>query len=327
MITKIKKKYFFAISVPTKNREKFIENGILKQLNKLKELNIGLYIFDNSDNNLTEILVKKYLKTFDNLYYMKNTKSLTYGENTTQAFLIPDAEYLLVTGDGIIIKQERLKKIVETLRENKLTCLILNNRVTEIEDKLYMEPIEFCKELSWHCTLLGSAIFSAELIEVCKKNNIFNKYKYSDFMNLGVLLEGILFVKELKILFIKEFLLKGSNNKLKKLSHWKKQTLKIFGVDWINFINFLPQNYNVVKDEVILDHGMKSGLFSLKGFIILRCDGFFGVKDIKEYSNILKKITTLNKSTLYIIACIPRSFLNIIKQIYKIIKKLKKEQD
>jgi len=316
------KKYFFAISIPTRNRSEFLKSGIINQLSKLKELNIGLYIFDNSDNNLTKDLVSLYLKKYDNMFYFKNKKVLTYGENTSQAFLIPNTQYLLVMGDSLILKISCLDKIIKTLKNEKLDFLILNSRIKNLENKKYTNKLEFFKELTWHCTLIGSTIFNSKLIGIAKEKKIFSKYEESDFIQLGVLFESLNSKEEIYGIFLNELLLKG--NSLKKISYWKRNTFDVFGYKWIEFIENLPSAYNKYKREVILSHGIKSGLFTLKGFLNLRAENIFGKKEYRKYKNIFPKITNISNMNLLIILIIPIFILKILKKNYELMKGMKK---
>lgn len=319
----IEKEHFFAISIPTRNRNEFLKSGIISQLFKMKELNVGIYIFDNSDDDLTKDLISPYLKEYNNLFYSKNKKILTYGENTSQAFLIPDAEYLLVMSDSLILDINYLNEIIEILKNKNPDFLILNNgRVKEQQNKEYTNKLEFFKELTWHCTLIGSTIFNSDLIKIAKEKDIFPKYKKSDFIQLGVLFESLNYKKEIYGIFLSKLLLKG--NSLKKTSYWRKNTFDVFGYKWIQFIENLPTDYEEYKKEVILSHGIKSGLFNLRGFLILRIEKIFGINEHKKYRNIFYKITNINSINLFIISIIPVSVLKILRKIYQLMKGMKK---
>lgn len=316
------KKYFLAISIPTRNRSEFLKSGIITQLSKLKELNIGVYIFDNSDNNLTKDLVGLYLEKYQNIFYFKNKEVLTYGENTSQAFLIPDTQYLLVMGDSLVLEISYLDKIIKTLKNENPDFLILNSRIKNLENKKYTNKLEFFKELTWHCTLIGSTIFNSKLIGIAKEKKTFSKYEKSDFIQLGILFESLNSKEEICGIFLNELLLK--ENSLKKLSYWKKNTFDVFGYKWIEFIENLPSTYNKYKKEVILSHGIKSGLFTLKGFLNLRVENIFGIKEYRKYKNIFPKITNINNINLLIILIIPIFILKVLKKIYKLMKGMKK---
>ncbi len=317
------KKYFFAISIPTRNRSEFLKSGIISQLSKMKKLNIGIYVFDNSDDDLTKDLITPYLKEYNNLFYSKNKKILTYGENTSQAFLTPNAEYLLVMSDSLILDINYLNEIIEILKNKNPDFLILNNdRVKDQQNKEYIDKLEFFKELTWHCTLIGSTIFNSNLLQTAKEKNIFLKYEKNDFIQLGVLFESLNIKKEIHGIFLSELLLKG--NKLKKTSYWRKNTFDVFGYKWIQFIENLPVDYDKYKKEVILDHGIKSNLFTLRGFFNLRAENVFGINEYRKYKNIFHQITNINTTILLIISLIPVFILKILKKTYQLMKGMKK---
>lgn len=318
----IERKYFFAISIPTRNRSEFLKSGIINQLPKLKELNIGVYIFDNSDDELTKNLINSYLGKYNNIFYLKNKEVLTYGENTSQAFLVPNTKYLVVMGDGLILDIDYLSEIIEILKNKNPDFLILNSRVKSQQSKEYIDKLEFFKELTWHCTLIGSTIFNSELIKIGKEKGIFLKYEKSDFIQLGILFESLNYKKEIYGIFLSKLLLKV--NSLKKISYWKKNTFDIFGYKWIQFIENLPNVYDRYKKEVILSHGIKSNLFTLRGFLNLRLENGFGINEYRKYKNIFYQITDINRIIILLISIIPIFILKIVKKTYQLMKGMKK---
>lgn len=285
-------------------------------------MNIGVYLFDNSDGEETRELVKDYLSKNSNLHYYKSERVLSYGENTYKAFLFPQAEYLLVIGDSIIVRDNYYKDLIDLLKKEKPTCLILNNRVKKYRKITYTDPQKFCRELAWHCTLTGATIMNYKLIKKCEERNIIKKYIKSDFIHLGILLEGILLVENLKIVFNPDYVLTTEYIKIKKISSWRNRAFEVFGNNWINFVENLPKDYSSIKEKIILDHGVKSGLFTFKGLLYLRYEGFFTKEDIKKYKNIFSKITNLNLILIKFIAFIPRKVIVLIVNIIKEIKKL-----
>ncbi|WP_302162714.1 glycosyltransferase family A protein [uncultured Fusobacterium sp.] len=318
----IEKKYFFAISIPTRNRSEFLKSGIINQLPKLKKLNIGVYIFDNSDDELTKKLINSYLDKYSNVFYLKNKEVLTYGENTSQAFLVPNTKYLVVMGDSLILDIDYLSEIIEILKNKNPDFLILNSRVKSQKSKEYIDKLEFFKELTWHCTLIGSTIFNSELIKIGKEKGIFLKYEKSDFIQLGILFESLNYKKEIYGIFLSKLLLKA--NSLKKTSYWKKNTFDIFGYKWIQFIENLPNVYDRYKKEVILSHGIKSNLFTLRGFLNLRLENGFGINEYRKYKNIFYQITDINRIIILLISIIPIFILKILKKTYQLMKGMKK---
>lgn len=111
---------------------------------------------------------------------------------------------------------------------------------------------------------------------------------------------------------------------MKKTSYWRKNTFDVFGYKWIQFIENLPVDYDKYKKEVILDHGIKSNLFTLRGFFNLRAENVFGINEYRKYKNIFHQITNINTTILLIISLIPVFILKILKKTYQLMKGMKK---
>lgn len=310
-IKAINKVKFISICIPTRNRLAFLKAGILLQLDELEKLNIPVYIFDNSTDELTKNYIEEYRKKYSNLFYEKNKLGTTYGESVAKGFLTPVSDYIYVIGDSSIVPIEHLKNIIERLKNEKPDFYILNCRVKDVQDKIYSSSTDFFKELTWHCTLIGSTIYSSEIIKLAYNHNIIEKYKQSDFIQLGVLLEALLLKKQIKGMFFKENVLRGVG--LVKTSTWRHEPFKVFGEDWIKFIDNLSSEYNKFKDYVIRSHGVKSRLFSLSGICHLRYEGSLNSKSYKEYECTIEKITNINKSVIYLIAKLPKKLFIVFK--------------
>lgn len=316
----MKNNNYLSIAIPTRNNSLLLETGIFKVIKKINELSINISIFDNSDDDLTYKLVKNYQKKYSNIFYYGTDKILSYGENCTRAFLLPKSEYVFVIGDSITINEKDLEYVFYFLKQNSYEYIILNlkDRVSDIKEKIYEDNIELFSDLAWHCTLIGSTIYNKKIIETCEKRNIFMKYLKDPFIQVGILFEGINLLEEPKGIFLeKEFI---SVNNYKKKSSWTENTLYIFGIKWIEFIEGLPEIYETKKKKVILDHGMKSGLFRMKSFLGLRANGYFTKKDYYTYREIFSKITNINVKIIFLISIIPKIFLQLIKKLYKKLK-------
>ncbi|MHD0317763.1 glycosyltransferase [Fusobacterium sp. THCT1E2] len=316
----MKNNYYLSIAIPTRNNSLLLETGIFKIIKKINELDINISIFDNSDDELTYKLVKNYQEKYSNISYYGTDKILSYGENCTRAFLLPKSEYVFVIGDSITINEKDLEHIFYFLKKNSYEYVILNlkNRVNDIKEKIYKDNVELFSDLAWHCTLIGSTIYNKKIIEICEKRNIFTKYLKDPFIQVGILFEGINLLEKSEGIFLdKEFI---AINNYKKKSSWANETFYVFGIKWINFIEGLPEIYEVKKKKVILDHGIKSGLFRVKSFLGLRANGYFTKKDYYTYREIFPKITNVKLKVIFLISIIPKIFLQLIKKIYRKLK-------
>ncbi|MGC8681649.1 MAG: glycosyltransferase family 2 protein, partial [Thermoplasmata archaeon] len=74
------------------------------------------------------------------------------------------------------------------------------------------------------------------------------------------------------------------------------------------------------KLKVIMDHGYKSGLFTIKGLLTHREKNYLNYKIYKQYSHLFKFTIKYPKFIILLIALFPRFILSIIKKYIKHIK-------
>lgn len=311
------------ISVITRNRSQFLKKGLFEMFEGIKENNLILNIFDNNSETDRETykIYEELKKQYEKVFYYGTNKELSYPENCKRAFeKFNDSDYSLIIGDSNYISKENLEDILNILKTKRYDILVLNSgRVKDIKtNKEYIDKQEFFEELTWHCTLIGSTIYKKEFLETAINRGIYKKYTGNDFFQLGILLEGLYYKENCKAFFIQKKSLIPV--KIPKESYWRKNTFKTFGEDWIEFIEMLPQGLKN-KEEVIKSHGIKSGLFSIKGFIYLREKNYFNLNFLKEEKKIILKLTNIPYIYLLIICLIPINVLKIGKKIKNGVKK------
>lgn len=313
------------ISVITRNRSQFLRKGLFEMFEGIKENNLILNIFDNSSENDRETykIYEELKKQYEKIFYYGTDKELSYPENCKRAFKsFNSSEYSIIIGDSSYILKKDLGNILEILKTKKYDILILNSgRVKDIKiDKEYTDRQEFFEEMTWHCTLIGSTIYKKEFLELAINKEIYEKYSGNDFFQLGVLLEGIYYKENFKAFFMQKNGLTSVG--IPRESYWMKNTFKTFGEDWIEFIEMLPQDFRN-KNEVIKSHGVKSGLFTVKGFVLLREKNYFNIKILQEREELIQNLSKVKVGYLYLIALVPQV---LIKNIGNLIRKLKKKR-
>lgn len=311
------------ISVITRNRSQFLKKGLFEMFEGIKENNLILNIFDNSSETDRETykIYEELKKQYEKVFYYGTNRELSYPENCKRAFeKFNDSDYSLIIGDSNYISKENLEDILNILKTKRYDILVLNSgRVKDIKtNKEYIDKQEFFEELTWHCTLIGSTIYKKEFLEMAINRGIYEKYIGNDFFQLGILLEGLYYKENCKAFFIQKKSL--TSVKIPKESYWRKNTFKTFGEDWIEFIEMLPQDLKN-KEKIIKSHGVKSGLFSIKGFIYLREKNYLNINIVKENKKLIQKLSELKIIYIYLIGLIPR---RLIKILISIIQKIKR---
>lgn len=311
------------ISVITRNRSQFLKKGLFEMFEGIKENNLILNIFDNSSETDRETykIYEELKKQYEKVFYYGTNRELSYPENCKRAFeKFNDSDYSLIIGDSNYISKENLEDILNILKTKRYDILVLNSgRVKGIKtNKEYIDKQEFFEELTWHCTLIGSTIYKKEFLEMAINRGIYEKYIGNDFFQLGILLEGLYYKENCKAFFIQKKSL--TSVKIPKESYWRKNTFKTFGEDWIEFIEMLPQDLKN-KEKIIKSHGVKSGLFSIKGFIYLREKNYLNINIVKKNKKLIQKLSELKIIYIYLIGLIPR---RLIKILISIIQKIKR---
>lgn len=311
------------ISLITRNRSQFLKKGLFEMFEGIKENNLILNIFDNSSETDRETykIYEELKKQYEKIFYYGTNKELSYPENCKRAFeKFNDSDYSLIIGDSNYISKENLEDILNILKTKRYDILVLNSgRVKDIKsNKEYIDKQEFFEELTWHCTLIGSTIYKKEFLEMAINRGIYEKYIGNDFFQLGILLEGLYYKENCKAFFIQKKSL--TSVKIPKESYWRKNTFKTFGEDWIEFIEMLPQDLKN-KEKIIKSHGVKSGLFSIKGFIYLREKNYLNINIVKKNKKLIQKLSELKIIYIYLIGLIPR---RLIKILISIIQKIKR---
>ncbi|MCS5420410.1 MULTISPECIES: glycosyltransferase [Psychrilyobacter] len=312
----------FAIAIPTYNRSEILKENILEIIEELKEFKIPLYISDDSNNSLTEFVVKELKKKYEGIHYIKNKKSLGHDKNCISTLMLPKEDYIWYLGDSLKVKKGMLKKILELIKEKEYTSIILNtepDRVINLSKKNYNSGKKFFLELGWHVTMTGATIYNRdEMMKVFEKKKHI-KYLGTNFPQMGILLEMAL-KKNMEICWSNFKVI--TTNKKKNGSYWEKDPFKVFGEDWKNFIFMLPNKYSDSdKRKVIKDHSRKSGLFNLKYYLLIRKDRILTFKYYIKYYSTLKYVSVIDVKIIPFVLLIPPISLKII---YKIIKKLKR---
>lgn len=307
------------ISIPTRNKI-LLENNLKHILDCTLKNKIKVLICDNCESDEIEELYNKIRLQYSNVDYVKNKKEKNFDINCLNALKLPETTYIWVIGDGLIPDSSKIQKILKIL-EKDYDFIIFDFmgrlRREDIKNN-YENEVEFFKDICWHATLLGSTIVKKKLIEETLKLNS-SKYIGSFFIHLGVLLEAIS-NENFKGLIEKGEVCKRNN--LKNGSTWSHFTFGTFCEGWIKFINLLPETYNSEKEHVIKYHGIKSKLFSIKGFILIRLvSKEYSLKDIYRNRKNIKRITNVPLILIYIIWLFPKFILTGAEKVLKKVKK------
>lgn len=301
-----------AIAIPTYNRCEILKENLLYMIDEIKNYNIPIYISDDSDNDLTKNMITELKKDYEYIYYFKNESSLGHDRNCLYTLSLPDEDYIWYLGDSMRIENGKIKDILDISSKDCYDLILVNclDRDVNVPSKQYFSHRTFFLELAWHATLTGATIYHKDSLN---KIN-FKKYLDTNFVQLGIILERALDIKN-GILWINKSYI--SSNKKKK-SYWSKNIFEVFAKNWSDFILNLPEAYSY-KDKlrVIKDHSDYTGIFKLKRYLVYRAEGVLNIKSYIKYFKSLKLASSLNILIIFFLLLIPSFILKLPLNIFR----------
>lgn len=312
---------FLSIVIPTYNRSDYLDCCLAIHIPLIKYYNIQIFISDNASTDNTKEIVIKHSKIYPFIHYSCNDTNLGADENFERALNYPETEYVWLLGDTYQIPGEGILYILNLISKNnnKYDAIILNvaNRVSNVPQQDYLDRNKLLSDLGWHMTCMASLIYSTKVI----KNANFMRYRKTNFIQTGVIFEYIenkdFFVHWKECISVQSIVIEN----IKKQS-WQDRTFEIWIKQWINFIFSLPPSYSIdIKLKCIMDHGKKSGMFSIKGLLILRSKNILNYKEYKKYINLFELAVKNKKPIIFLISLLP---INIVSNFYCLWKFIKK---
>ncbi|MED4601270.1 glycosyltransferase family A protein [Paenibacillus validus] len=126
------KKPLLTIIIPTYNRASLLEKALKSLLPQIKDLeDVELVVSDNASTDQTEEVVRQALQTGSFKYNRNNENMGAVGNIFTAIEEIATGEYCWVIGDDDMVRQGKVNKIVEIIKENKLIDYFFINYFTK----------------------------------------------------------------------------------------------------------------------------------------------------------------------------------------------------
>ena len=158
-----------SLCYPTYNRGWCIQEQINRLLKCPKEVldDIEIIISDNcSDDNTKEIVESAISKGFICSYY-RNETNLGMDGNFVSCFRKAKGKYVWLLGDDDYLYPDALEEIVELLKNNNYGLLHISNQlIPSYKIKVFVDDQEFCREMSYMCTLISANIPQAKYVKL-----------------------------------------------------------------------------------------------------------------------------------------------------------------
>jgi glycosyltransferase involved in cell wall biosynthesis len=296
-----------SIVIPTYNRAQFLDYCLDIHIPFAKAHNILIVISDNASTDATPEVVKKRAKEYPLIQYLRNETNVGPDKNFELALKYPQTDYVWLLGDTYQITSEGIAYLLELVstNTNKYDAIICNvgTRVKDIATQDYSNQNNLLSDLGWHMTCMSSLIFSSRLISAGN----FDRYQNTNFIQIGVIFEQIankeFYIHWVNAIFVKQTSIKDIN----KMS-WDDQVLEVWALNWPNIIFSLPPSYKLgIKMKCIMDHGLKSHLFTLSNLRRISRRKNLGYDKFKQYSHFFPLTISYPKTVILAVALFPNT--------------------
>ncbi len=314
-----KYKYKLAISILTKDREDFVRELLRKLVSPLYKRNIGLYLFDGSDDERLEIIIEEYHKLgFENVHYAHYDSQQDI-QRVSDSKLKVDAEYLWHCSDKFLPRIEGIDKVMEYL-DKEYDIIVYNALYRKGEETTeYFDRIEFFRDCAWKLQMLAIPILHRDIFKNYTVENVKQCVTDEKYMDIEIVLRSIAEINDFKGLLL---CLGGENYPallempLEISGHVKeKRTLSVFVEKTYKTIMELPDVYSKEKRAVIKKFS-SSTWFSWIGFIKLRRLHGYTFRQCIKYLDKWKLVSNVPIPVILIISLCP---CWIMDYVYKII--------
>lgn len=122
---KYNKTPLLTVAIPTYKRPETLEKIII-QLQKEKNQNFTLLISDDSMDDNTENMIKKYHKSMRNLVYSKNKKNLGFSGNVMQLYDLAETRYVWFLCDDDTVLPNTIETMITKLEKYQPVVAVFN---------------------------------------------------------------------------------------------------------------------------------------------------------------------------------------------------------
>ena len=288
-----------AYCIPTYNRSTMVEEFLEQFASLFYQLRINILFYDSSEDNVTELVVKKWKKVYENIDYIHtpsdwhaNHKVMYIYEQYAQNHIY---DYLWICGDSVRHSEKILKQIVALLDSDYDIIVINGIDKGRIGTREYADGNELFQDCAWHMTLFGSVIVNVHtLLENVPWSYIEEKYEIPERINyshIGLYFESIYRLDRFKAYYLAaDQEVWGS--RLKRKTGWYQDAFQVLCEYWPSTMNALP-SYYTNKWEAINKLGYYSCLEPWS-FLNFRRGNIYNIQTFFRYRKILTGMSRLN---------------------------------
>lgn len=317
-------KYKLAISICTKNRVHIVREVLRKMAKILRERDVGLYLFDESNHNNLKQVIDNYRKCgYDNIHYFYYNPANYTGDERYRDVqrgsdyrVRPDAEYVWLCSDKSVPNREGLDMVLEQL-DKGYDIIVYNALFRKYgETKEYSNKLDFFRECTVALQMMSVPVLKHTLAKEYTTDRVKNCLEKNKYVDMEVILQKIAQLERFKALQI----CMGDNlysmllrfDRIVESNHIQSATTMYYFVERVtNTILCLPNIYNKHKTTVMKSISGDTW-FSLEGFARLRSGKGYHLKQCIKYLDKLKLVTDVPVVIIMGIAVLPPSLADIL---------------
>ncbi len=304
-----------AICIPTYNRNEVIREFIENAAELYFRYGFDIYVYDSSENGLTQDVVTEKLSIYNKLHYVRidptvHSNMKVYGIfqefGDSQKY-----EYLWVCSDSIRWSERTLKAVCTCMAQG-YDLIVPNYRdVEKVGDREYTDRNRFFLDCAWHMTLYGAVILKrSTMLTDVDWDELTRKYGIPECINHSHV--AFYFEKLSRFEGWKAFHLSLSaedlhSSVLKKSPGWRDETFYVWCHCWPAMISKLPECYdsNGSKKAVIKKSGVNSTILSFHNLRVLRYRKILTIDVYRRYERDWGGLTNVPRGIIYLLACFP----------------------
>tara|TARA_B100000963_G_C22628973_1_gene673899 strand:- start:1807 stop:2757 length:951 start_codon:yes stop_codon:yes gene_type:complete len=303
-----------SISIPVYERVDSFRANIPKILEYSMGLDIPVYILDDSKSHDIRDVCSNLKENFDNLFYIRNERTLGHDKNFITSLLVGDSEYIWVLGDRVALKEGCLETVLAAINGSGCDIISVNklNRNIDFSSGQYKDPSEVLQKFGWHLTYTGATIYSKRVIAKLQDCNL---DRSKNFPQIALIFNYLSI--DCSFYWVNERLIQAVAS---SQSYWLNNALSVFIGDWEAAVLNLPDIYQLsLKRQTILAHSKNTRLFSIRLLLKLRESGGYDYEVLTNFRARLIEHSGIPYFLLYILSVYPQWILSLFRVLIKFV--------
>jgi glycosyltransferase involved in cell wall biosynthesis len=294
------------IVIPTYNRSVYLDYLLQKQVPICDKYKIPIIISNNASNDETRNVIKKWQSVYSLIKSHENPYTVSADENIEIALKLSQSKYTWLLGDSYFLPLETVEHVWHLVNNRKdidvYVCNLGGRVLTPAKN--YKDQNRLLSEIGSVMTCLSCLIFHKRLID----SACFEKYRETNFIQLGVILEYI-DKKKFAISWLGDYSVFDIRISGVRKRNWSYglRVMETGFRDWVNFVLLLPKSYLLrSKIECLTNFGKLSKLATLRGFLLMRLRGQLTNESYKEYKSEINLVSDVPRVIIRLISIFPK---------------------